>query len=178
MIRRSLLSFFLTLLCFGVFLAPWLAAQTVTLSQEKVIYDLPHPGILPDNPLYFLKAVRDKFTVLLTRDNLKKAETYLLLSDKRAVMAVLLTQKGKETLGIITLAKGEKYFINIPPLLIAAKKQGAGATPDFINTLKVSNAKHREIIETLLKQVPQGEIVSLNDAFRINAEINQQLQKL
>ena len=67
------------------------ASETlIKTPQEKVIYNLPYPGLLPDSPLYITKVIRDKITDFLTRDNLKKAELYLLYSDKRVSMSLVL----------------------------------------------------------------------------------------
>lgn len=92
------------------------------MTSEKVVYELPYPGILPDNPLYFVKIVRDRIIEFLTRDNIKKAQLYLLFSDKRAASALVLVQNGKNSLAITTLSKGEKYFDQIP-LFDQLKKQ-------------------------------------------------------
>ena len=49
-------------------------SQTITDNpQPKVLYNLPYPGLTPDNPLYFIKAVRDRIIDISTRDTLKKA---------------------------------------------------------------------------------------------------------
>ena len=140
--------------------------------QEKVIYNLPYPGLLPDNPLYLTKVIRDRITDFLTRDNLKKAELYLLYSDKRASMSLVLASKGKNQLAIDTFVKGEKYFLKIPELLKSAKKQGAQAPSSFVETLKLSNAKHKELIEELIKILPQG----LNQALILLTDLNQQVK--
>lgn len=144
----------------------------VKTPQEKVIYNLPYPGLLPDNPLYTVKVVRDKIADFLTRDNLKKAELYLLNSDKRASMSMALASKGKNQLAIDTFVKGEKYFIKIPGLLRLAKKQGTQAPSNFIETLKLSNAKHKELIEELIKILPQG----LNQPLTQLSDLNQQIK--
>jgi hypothetical protein len=153
-------------------------AKTVTLSDRKVIYDLPYPGILPDHPLYVVKAVRDRILDWLTRDNIKKAELYLLYSDKRLAMTVELENKGKISLAISTLTKSEKYFAKIPDLVAAAKKQGGGPTEGLIHQLKLSNDKHREVIEQTLKQSPQGEEASLNWILDLNSKIKKQLESI
>ncbi len=148
----------------------------VRANQEKVIYNLPYPGLLPDHPLYIVKAIRDNLLVLATRDNVKKAELYLLLSDKRVAMAVVLAKKGKEKQAIEVAGKSEKYFVKIPQLLIDAKKQGAGASSEFVTTLKLSNAKHREILENFLKELPQGLSDSINSVIIINEQIKKSLE--
>src|SRR3989344_2585422 len=100
------------------------SGQTVDTPDEKVIYRLPYPGILSDNPLYMVKIVRDRITEFLTRESLKKAQLYLLYSDKRLAMAIALAHKGKNTQAIDAVSKGEKYFLKIVPILKDAKKQG------------------------------------------------------
>ena len=149
------------------------ASETlVKTPQEKVIYNLPYPGLLPDSPLYITKIIRDRITDFLTRDNLKKAQLYLLYSDKRTSMSLVLASKGKSQLAIDTFVKGEKYFLKIPGLLRSAKKQGAPAPSSFVETLKLSNAKHKELIEELIKILPQG----LNQSLTQLSDLNQQIK--
>ncbi|VVA43276.1 conserved hypothetical protein [Candidatus Roizmanbacteria bacterium] len=155
------------------------ASETlVKIPQEKVIYNLPYPGLLPDSPLYATKIIRDRITDFLTRDNLKKAELYLLNSDKRASMSLALALKGKNQLAIDTFVKGEKYFIKIPELLRSAKKQGAQAPSSFIETLKLSNAKHKELIEELIKILPQGLNQSLIQLSDLNQQVKSEIESL
>jgi len=170
--RYILLISFVVLVPFITYFVLGASETLVKTPQEKVIYNLPYPGLLPDNPLYITKIVRDKITDFLTRDNIKKAELYLLNSDKRASMAMALALKGKNQLAIDTFIKGEKYFIKIPDLLRSAKKQGGQAPSSFIETLKLSNAKHKELIEELIKILPQG----LNQSLSQLSDINQQVK--
>lgn len=150
----------------------------VNAIQESVIYNLPYPGILPDNPLYIFKAIRDQLMIFGTRDNVKKAQLYLLLSDKRIAMAIELAKKGKEKQAVETAGRAEKYFFQIPQLLTDAKKQGSGSSSEFIQTLKLSNEKHREILDSFLKNLPQGLNDSVNGVIQINVQVKRSLGKL
>lgn len=155
------------------------ASETlVKTPQEKVIYTLPYPGLLPDSPLYITKIIRDRINDFLTRDNLKKAELYLLNSDKRISMSLVLASKGKNQLAIDTFIKGEKYFLKIPSLLRAAKKQGGQAPSSFVETLKLSNAKHKELIEELIKNLPQGLDQSLTQLSNLNQQVKSEIESL
>ena len=87
-------------------------------------------------------------------------------------MSMALALKGKNKLAIDTFIKGEKYFIKIPDLLRSAKKQGTQAPSSFIETLKLSNAKHKEMIEELIKILPQG----LNEPLTQLSDLNQQIK--
>ena len=153
-------------------------SQTMPEVDNGVAYELPYAGLLPDHPLYIFKVVRDQLTVWSTRDYLKKAQLYLLYSDKRLVMAQQLIKRGKSKLAVTTASKGEKYFLKIPDILETTRKQGAEATQDFINKVKLSNAKHIEIIENMIKEVPQGEENSLAATLNLSLQIREQLKKL
>lgn len=171
----------IVLALFGFFLfvsLPLSQAQQTVMRQERVVYNLPYPGLLPDHPLYFLKAIRDRFLDVTTRDYLKKAELYLLLSDKRVAMALALADDGKDNLAISTLSKAEKYFLKIPPLLQTSKKQGVTATAELVERLKLSNSKHRMVASELLKKLPQGRGNEIKEIMDINVQIKSQLQKL
>ncbi|MDO8609469.1 MAG: DUF5667 domain-containing protein [bacterium] len=168
-----------------ILLVPIIAYFVLTAStpnvyavQEKVLYNLPYPGILPDNPLYFVKIIRDRITEFAIRDNSKKAEFYLLTSDKRVAMAQALSKKGKDKMAIETYSKSEKYFLMIPPLVKESKKQGVGPTSGFIDILKLSNSKHREVGEILLKELPSGMSESVTQALKLNEEVLRLIEKL
>lgn len=173
----KLASFFLVIFCWVTLAIPTLA-QPITFDNQKVVYDLPSPGLLPDHPLYFIKAIRDRLTEFATNDPLKKVELYLSYSDKRAQMALDLSKKGKNSLAISTISKGEKYFMKIPGILREAEKQNVKATDEFKYNLTLSNLKHREVIETLLKELPQGENEALTQVLELNKAISMDLERL
>jgi len=111
----------------------------------------------------------------LTRDNYKKAQLYLLLSDKRLSMSRDLAKKGKWQLAISTLSKGEKYMSYIPNNIMLMKKQGSPAPQEFILTSRLSSEKHQEIIEDLIQDVPQSERMHLEEAMKLNAQTRAKL---
>lgn len=151
--------------------------QITTTSDKKVVYQLPYPGILPDNPLYFLKVTRDRIQAFLIRDNLKKAQLYLLYSDKRLAMAEALEKKGKVSLALSTLSKGEKYFLKIPQLLKQAKEQGTSPSAELVDRIKTSNQKHKEVIGEIFQDVPQGSQEGLNEIMKITQFSQDQLKE-
>lgn len=152
-------------------------SQSISITEQKVIYQLPHPGILPDHPLYFIKSIRDGIMQFTTRNALKKAQLYLLLSDKHMSMALKLAEKGKEQRAIQTLKKGEEYFLKIPPLLQQSKKQGIMPSDDFIQRLYQSNAKHQEVITDVMKDLPQADVEVLKIVLEMNKQAHQDIEK-
>ena len=92
-------------------------AQTPVASPSPspiIDYPLPYPGILPDNPLYLMKALRDRVVSIVISDPLKKAQFDLLMADVRLNAAQYLFAKGEEkySLAETTISKGENYFYN------------------------------------------------------------------
>lgn len=125
--------------------------------QARVEYTLPYPGILPDSPLYFLKAARDRVVVFFISDPFKKAEFDLLQADKRLSAGIALFEKGKKDLSESTISKGENYFEDGIKNLKEAKKQGRDVG-GLLNTMDLSAKKHLEVLSDLKKKT-SGEIL-------------------
>ena len=79
---------------------------------ERVSYDLPHPGILPDNAMYPVKMFRDRVVSMFISDPVKKAEFNLLQADKRLQAGVYLLNKeaAQAELALTAISKGENYL--------------------------------------------------------------------
>lgn len=123
-------------------------------TAESVEYTLSWPGILPGHPFYFLKALRDRVWGFLVRDPLKKAEWALLMADKRVWAGQMLVEKGKETLGMSTLTKAEKYLEQALVKAEEAKAQG-GNVDSFLGKLGCASLKHEEILGEVLDLVSE-----------------------
>jgi len=175
MLKKALISLSFLVLTISIPLTVYFFDSSLVKAENRVVYSMPYPGILPDHPLYFVKAIRDQINLFFIRDHKKKAETYLLYSDKRFTASVLLLENGKEKLALDTLAKGEKYFFKIPFLIDQAKKQGQSFPKEFIEKIKTSNEKHAEIIDDFLKKVSEGQNSYLLEIQKINKDIKTRL---
>lgn len=175
MLKSILINVFILLFIVTGFYITHLQAQEIKIEGKKIEYTLPYTGILPDHPLYPIKATRDRILQFLARDDAKKAKLYLLLSDKRLSMAQQLAEKGKWQLAISTLNKGEIYTSYIPDVLKQMRTQGSAPEPEFIQLARMSSEKHQEVIEDLLKDVPQGERINLENALKVNQQNQKKL---
>lgn len=162
---------------FTVYISSY-AQSVIFQKKEDVVYQLPYPGILPDHPLYLAKKIRDQIMVFFTRDPIKKAELYLLFSNKRVAMAEELVKKNKYQLAMTTFSKGEKYFLKIIPLLKQAKKQGVSATNEFKDQLKAANKKHQQVINFLLFNTPKNLSSQIELLYQLTEEIKKELEHL
>jgi hypothetical protein len=139
-----LISILLSLFVVGT---PKVFAQDISTSPAvlRVQYDLPYSGILPDSPLYFLKALRDNALNLFITDPLQKANYDLLMADKRLGGASALLDKGKVDLAITTLSKSGNYFSLAIAQASSAKKQGEN-TDEILARLSTASLKHQQVI--------------------------------
>jgi len=124
---------------------------TATPASESVDYSLVYPGILPDHFLYPVKMIRDRIWLWLTFNPLKKAEFMLLLADKRLGAAKALMEGNKSELGVSTLTKGEKYFLQAVAQERIAKAKGE-STQAFLEKLNRAGQKHEEVLLDLQKK--------------------------
>lgn len=135
------------------------AAASESSASESVIgnvdeYQLPYPGILPDNPLYPVKALRDRLVNFLISDPLKKAEFNILQADKRLQAGVYLIDRSKKhDLAIDTISKGENYFADAIIKTLDSQKQGLPAG-GILDKLKKSAVKHKKTITEIIKKAP------------------------
>ena len=128
--------------------------QNEILEDIFIDYYLPSPGpVLPDHPLWKLKALRDKLWLLITTNENRKAQLYLLFADKRLTSAKLLSVKGKYELSFTTLSKAEKYLAEASELETKMRNKGID-TLDFATTLIKASFKHRQIIKQILLVAP------------------------
>lgn len=132
------------------------AESLVSSSEATIDYQLPYPGLLPDNPLYVLKSIRDRVVSFLISDPLKKAEFDLLAADKRVNVGLYTFNKGKYDLAESTISKGENYFEESIKKTEEAKKQGM-VTIDMGKKLYQAAKKHKEVIKNMEEKAPNGE---------------------
>lgn len=147
-------------------------------ATTKVDYQLPYPGMLPDNPLYFLKQIRDWILDKLIMDPVKKAEFYILQGDKRLVMGTMLNTSGKVVLGEQVISKGEKYMYNAVQSLLAMKAKGQNVPGYLVDQLTKSLAKHTEVISGEIAKAGDAEKAGLTASLNLVTQLQSDLAKL
>lgn len=148
-------------------------------TAKSVEYELPYPGILPDNPLYFLKAIRDRLITLVIADPLKMADFSLLQADKRLNAGVYLIKKDKDKyqLAESTVSKGENYFEKAIEKTKEAKRQGKDIK-DMSRRLFNASKKHQEVILDLTKNADSRTKGSLNALLKRVVDFEKQAKTL
>jgi hypothetical protein len=124
-------------------------------SIPAVDYSLPYPGaILPDHPLWPLKALRDKLWLLISLNRSRQGELLLLFADKRLVSSKILLEKGKAELAVSTFTKAEKYLERASTLMDDCWKTGIDSK-SLSTKVATAALKHREVAEEMLNLAPE-----------------------
>jgi hypothetical protein len=121
-------------------------AGELLTSTKKSEYVLPYPGILPDHPLYFLKTVRDRIIELLVVDPARRAEFYLLQSDKWLSATQVLLEKGKKDLAQTLLNNSSVRLALAIDQLTSLKGNGKPVPTGTIDRFKNAIQKHIEVL--------------------------------
>lgn len=145
-------------------------------AMTKVEYYLPYPGMLPDNPMYRLKAVRDKVGLLLSRGGLTRANKELLYADKRIGAAQVLVEGGKAGLGVSTATKAEKYLEKAANRVINLSREGKDVK-SMLMTLSNASSKHAEILEGLQIRVSGDDRDGLEGALKLAKILGEQVNQ-
>jgi hypothetical protein len=120
-------------------------------SAARIQYDLAYPGILPDNPLYKLKLLRDKITSFLITDPKKRVEFYILQADKGILAAAMLIDKRNIALAEQTALKAEH---NMTLLNNDFPRMPKKPDNELFTKLKTASLKHQEVLSSLIERVP------------------------
>jgi hypothetical protein len=125
-------------------------------------YTLPYPGILPGNPLYVIKVIRDKLTEFLISEPEKKAKFELLQADKRLAASIDLFSLGKDKEAEETLSKSQNYLESSLNQIEIAKKsnkyvgeisaKALGSSEKQIRVIKSQTPKESGEIARKLKE--------------------------
>ncbi|MBI3985222.1 MAG: hypothetical protein HY344_04810 [Candidatus Levybacteria bacterium] len=167
----------LFLVCLLIVFSLFLFCGTTSFAQEKidssnaistqsasVNYQLAWPGMLPDNPLYKLKVLRDKIMSKLVSDPIKKIEWDLIMADKTIYASLLLLDKGNIALAKETALKGEHYFTILVTDYKWAFWRHQGITQELDERIKTAALKHQEIFDKQAYKVSQKDKKAFQDA--------------
>lgn len=156
---RQTISFIVFFILLTVIFALPMFASPLTSTDSAAIdinYSLPYPGLLPDNPLYIFKAVRDKIVSILIADPKNKAQFDLLQADKRLSAAFTLSkqQPVKGQLVVDTVSKGENYFSDAVGQAKLAHDEGIEVN-GLIDQLENAAQKHQQVILGIENGLPK-----------------------
>ena len=151
--------------------------EATVSSSPKVNYFLAYPGILPDNPLYRLKMVRDRIWEWLTTGRLEKANLFLLYADKRLGAGKALIEGNKMDLGFSTLLKGEKYLERAIGEAEKAMEEGR-KVETLVGRLKNASLKHEEVLLELKEKLTAEGETAVDDLLKFVKTLQEKAAKI
>ena len=128
--------------------------SSILLTQNEVLAAVEAtPGavavhLLPDNPLYFLKTIKEKVQLLVTRSTSGQADLLLTFSQKRLVEAQKVAEKGKVHISEKLLAAFGKDIETAQEKIKEAREKGEETRDLFLKLQKVV-AYQKEMTDNL-----------------------------
>jgi hypothetical protein len=167
----------LTSLCFVP--VSTVSAQPITGFEEEssVEYQLPYPGILADSPLYVVKRLRNAYLIWSAKDSYAKSVEYLEQSDKKLAMSRPLLAKGKLKMSVEMVDQSNDLLqesINEYQKIEGNEEEKRA----HLEKLRTAAKKHKIEIETLMKNVPQGDVQTIETLREETITMSEQLAKL
>lgn len=131
-------------------------------------YFFPHPGMIPDSPLWPFKALRDKVWLVGTFDKEKRVKLLLLFADKRVIMAEELIKKRESELAVSTAERAEQY---LNEAYIEVEKGIEKTDLDLCELLAKASLRHRESMEYTISLSPEDAVPLLTKTLNIPKEV-------
>ncbi len=130
-----------------------ITGNTASSESAKVSYQLAWPGMLPDNPFYKLKVIRNKIIGRLVFNPFKKIEFNLLQADKTLYASKLLVDNGNTELAKEIALKGENYMTQLVSDYRSAYWRHQNIPQELDLRIKLATEKHQQLLDGIIKKV-------------------------
>ena len=127
-----------------------LLTPAVSLGQTDTIKS----GMLPTNPLYFLKTIKEEILLFFTFNQLKKASALINYADNRTAEIESLEEKGRADKIPKTLSRYEKQLSKA--LDIIEKNKDKKEIDDILINAREATSKHITVLNRVLAFVPEN----------------------
>lgn len=145
------------------------------LLDQEVLYYLPYPGILPDHPVYWTKMLRDRIVELLTTNNEKRVDLWILYADKRLGAAKVLVEGNKAEQGVLTATKANGYLTKAVARVEEMKGKGVNVG-EVANKMERETLKHAQILDQLSKRENGDNAGKLNNLKESALKLHERIQ--
>jgi hypothetical protein len=144
--------------------------ESFLLTKDVPGYTFPDPGVLPDNPLYLLQMIRDRWEMLTVgRDELVNLSSNH--GDIRLMTAQALLIKGKMELAAESAIKAERYITQVVDEL---KKQKT-AKDEWQQMYRTAQA-HQLVLERFVDVVPEVVKPVMRKAYEENSRVREEIK--
>ena len=132
-----------------------LAVETTPSATPSAELRLPTVHILPDNPLYFLKTIKEKIQLAFTRNTSNQANLLLSFAQKRLAEALKVAEKGKVHISE-KLLEAFGQDIKLAQEKITVAKAKGERTYGLLVKLQETVVYQKEVIEELQIEFDEG----------------------
>ena len=132
-------------------------------------YSFPYPGLLPDHPLYFIKMIRDRIQLWLTRDPVSRAKLLLEYADKRMAAALVLAEDGKSGLAVSTAMKASQYLER--SALQVESLSDNSKVEELTRILAQALVKHKQVFRGIESRIPNEARGGLDDVRVLHEQV-------
>ncbi|MFO0703429.1 MAG: hypothetical protein U0525_01765 [Patescibacteria group bacterium] len=162
----SLKAFLSFVLVFTTFVTPSIAASPTPISQEvaenqKTVYELPDVGpILPNNPLFQLKRLKDEAMLVLSNGN-EKASLLIQMSDKYTAYAKKMAEINKPQSAFSLFEQSITYQEELANTLKKNHITNTSSSEDMCYKAVQSNIKQAEVLRKTLDDLSASDQATL-----------------
>jgi len=130
-------------------------------------YQLPYPGILPNDPFYMMKMIRDRIRLLTTINPESKTRLLFSYANQRIAAAKALGEEGNIDEALTVASKAEAYLFQS---IMRSQTIPIFKQTQWFEELKQATLKHEEVIEELNLIAPN---FANNQATRLHDGLDQ-----
>jgi len=170
--RKIFLLVLLLVLVVGVFsLAKTVWAQKeATPAAEEEIYT---PRLLPDNPFYFLKGMKEGIELFLARAPERQAEKLAEIATRRIAEAKVMTKKGKPEFVDKLMVRYQEHLERAMERVAEAKEKGRDVER-VIEIVTQATSQHQGVLSEVLEKVPEKAKEAIQRAIEVSGRGQQQ----
>lgn len=163
--KKLLLGLMVLVVIGGFFLAAAVLAQEEDLpAGEAGIYT---PKLLPDNPFYFLKGIKEKIELFLAQSPEAKAEKYAELATRRVAETKQLINKGKPEFVERLMEKHKEHLGKAEEKIEEAKEKGRDVERILAIVAEAASI-HQAVLIEVYEKVPEQAQEAIEHAIEVS----------
>lgn len=124
-----------------------------TEDVTELVDDLPKPGFLPGNPLYFMQNIGEGLSGLFSFGNVKKVKREIRMAERRVAEAKVLVENERYDLAESTIRRYRRIMDNVEDRVNEMKEDGKDVD-GVAKQLAESTLKHQGVFAEIYNRVP------------------------
>lgn len=165
--QNLLLVLMVSLAIGGLFLTLNTFAQEATPPAEVLEEPIYTPRLLPDNPLYFLKRIKERIELFFAFTPEKRAEKLAEIATRRIAEAKMMVKKGKPEFVERLMARYQKHLERAIEKTEEAKKKGK-EVEKVLEIITQATSQHQGVLSEVYEKVPEEAKKAIEKAIEVS----------